>query len=154
MKFLTKIQLSKWWFLFFIIWIIVFITLGIESGEGSQPTEDSSPLLDTIYIISSPFVLGFLYYYLYRRVNKWIVFLSAPFIGMLMEWFLFRPADVLNESTTVEALWFFAWIWTVILIPPYFLTRIADRSKKHLLGVIAFVVVCFAAAIVNLVIGF
>jgi len=103
MKLLQKTSLSKWYFLIAIIWTILFAMFGIESGEGTEPSSDSNPTLDTIYILSSPFVLSFLYFNLYRKINKWLVFLSTPLMGIAMEWLLFKPADVLNESSNLEA---------------------------------------------------
>jgi len=150
MKLLKETKLSKWYFLIAIIWTIIFAMLGIESGEGSEPTPDSNPVLDTIFILSSPFVLSFLYFNLYRRVNKWLVFLSAPLMGIVMEWLLFKPADVLNESSNLEATIFFASIWSVILIVPYFLTRFADRSKRNLLITLTIIFGLFIAQVIKL----
>ena len=151
-KIVRKIDFSKWFFFFMIFWILTFTVFGIESGEGTEPTEDSNELLDTIYILSSPFVLSILFYFLYKNINEYIVFATTPFLGMLMEWFLFRPADVLNTSTTQEALAFFAGIWMVILIPPFYMTIISQKSKKHFYAVIAVEIIVFLIAIANLMI--
>lgn len=152
MQLLTNTKLSKWYFLYAILWMLIFMMFGIESGEGSQPTADSNPVLDTIFILSSPIVLPLIYYNLYRRVNMWLVFLTTPFLGIAMEWLLFKPADVLNESTPLEATFFFAWIWAVILIPPYFLTRFADKSKRNWIITTVFVVGFFLAQVVRLIV--
>lgn len=144
-------RISKKYFFFAIIWMMTFMVLGIESGEGTEPTADSNPLLDTIYILSSPIVLPMLYYQLYNRVNIWFVMLTTPLLGIVMEWLLFRPADVLNESTPLEATLFFAFIWAVILVPPYFLTRLADRSRNHFVIVLSFVCIAFVSSIVSLI---
>jgi hypothetical protein len=152
MKIIRKIELSKLFFLFTVIWIITFIVFGIESAEGTQPTEDSNELLDTIYIIGSFTLLPILFYFLYKNINEYVVFAITPFLGMAMEWFLFRPADVLSESTTTEALAFFAVIWMVILIPPYYMTIISQKSKRHLYLVLIIEILVFIGAIVSLVV--
>lgn len=147
---MEKTKLSKWFILFVIIWTVIFIMFGIESGEGTEPTEDSNAVLDTIYIIASPFVMAALYYFLYSKFNKWLVFLSAPLLGMAMEWLLFKPADVLNESSNLEATLFFAFIWSVILIPPYWFTIFADKSKRNLIITITLIVAFFIFQVLNL----
>ena len=151
MKNTERKKISPWFILFTVIWTFTFSMLGIESGEGSEPTADSSPLLDTIFILASPFVLAVLYYYLYRHLKYWLVFLTAPLVGIAMEWLLFRPADVLSESNDLEATIFFACIWAVILIPPYFLTKLADRSRRNFFLVLAGIIIFFATMIIRLV---
>jgi len=144
-------KMSKWFFFFSILCTISFAVSGIESGEGSQPTADSNPVLDTIYIISSPFMLSFVYYHLYKRVNIWLVFLSTPILGIIMEWLLFKPADVLNESSNLEATIFFAAIWSAILISPYLLTRLSEKSKKHFALAMLIIIGFFAFQVINLI---
>lgn len=150
MTFIQQTKFSKWFILFSIIWTITFTVFGIESGEGNQPSADSSPLLDTIFIFASPFVMAILYYFLYKHVNKWFVFITTPLIGLAMEFLMFKPAEVLNESTTSEAALFFAIIWAVILIPPYFFTIIAQKSRKLFWLVLIGIFVMLSVAILNL----
>jgi len=152
MKAVRSIEFRKWFFLFMIIWIITFSVFGIESGEGTEPSDDSNEVLDTIYILSSPFILSILFYFLYKNIHQYLIFLITPFLGIVMEWFLFRPADVLNESTMLEAIGFFAVIWMIILIPPYYMTILSQKSRKHFYSVLVFEILVFIGAIIYLVI--
>jgi hypothetical protein len=152
MKIIRKREFSKWFIIFAIIWTITFTLFGIESAEGTPPSADSNELLDTIYIVGSFAILPFLFYFLYKNINQYLVFAITPILGMTMEWFLFRPADVLNESSTVEALVFFAAIWAIILIPPYYMTIISQKSKKYFIVVLIFELLVFVGGIINLAI--
>ena len=143
MKIIRKIEFSKWFILFTVIWILTFVVFGIESAEGTQPSEDSNEILDTIYIFASFTLLPVLFYFLYKNVNQYLIFATTPFLGMAMEWFLFRPADVLNESSTIEALAFFAIIWTIILVLPYYMTIFSQKSRKHLYSVLTIEIIIF-----------
>ena len=152
MKIIRKIEFSKWFILIMIIWLITFTLLGIKSGQGAKPSADSNNLLDTIYIIGSFTILPFLFYFLYKNINQYLIFLITPFLGMTMEWFLFRPSEILNQSSTAQALAFFAIIWMVILIPPYYLTLISQKSRRYFYSVLIVEILFFIGAIVNLTI--
>ena len=122
--------------------------MGMRSGKSSPPTAESNAVLDTIYIFASPFVLSFLFYNLYRRVNQYIVFAITPILGLAMEWLLFKPADVLSESSTIEASFFFAFIWMVILIPPFYFTVLSSKSKAWFYRVLIFILAFLSIQVV------
>ncbi len=151
MKIFRKKRFSKWFFLFLLLWYFSFCIMGISSGENSEPTTDSNPVLDTIYIFVSPFVLSFIFYHLYRRINQYIVFAITPLLGLAMEWLLFKPADVLSESTNTQASFFFAFIWMAILIPPYYFTVLSSKSKGWFYGVLIFLIAFLATQILLLI---
>lgn len=144
-------KLSKWFFVISIVWLLIFSMFGIQSGKNAQPTASSNTVLDTIFIILTPILLPVMYYNLYRRLNYWFVFITTPFLGIAMEWLLFKPSEVLTTRTPVGATFFFAFIWSVILIVPFLLTRFADRSKKNLIIVMVILSVLFLVQIIRTV---
>jgi hypothetical protein len=77
-------------------------------------------------------LLAVLFYFLYSKFNRYVVFGIAPVLGLIMEFTFMRPQenDINVVTNPFYSAIFFIVIWPIILIPPYFITKFISRPAR------------------------
>ncbi len=136
-------QLSAWYIPINLIWVFIFSIFGIKEAGAGPPTLEKFLHWETLMVIGAPIVITLIFYWLFLKLNKWIIFSITPILGALMsievilQSILGKPINLNGEII------FTIIIWPIIMIPPYFFTLLADKSKRWKIAVMILLLVFF-----------
>ena len=97
-------------------------------GVFMEAVPAEKPLVEVVPLIPFYFLFGCVFWILFNRLNKYLVFVLAPVSGVIMEFGFMRPDEILSEGT-LHATIFFAAAWSFVLLLPYVVTKLLMRKK-------------------------
>jgi hypothetical protein len=133
-------SLSKWFALVVFFWglivgeILPVSIQGMEQGHPGAKQALFADLGNALATLIVYFLLGWIFWFLYRRFHWLLVVIFGALLGAVMEFSFMRPQEEIGPNVVedpLEALLFFLVIWPILLGTPYALYKIYRKLVER-----------------------
>jgi len=122
-------KIPTWFFPITLLWIYAFSIFGILEAGGGLPTWEKIFHWESLMVIGAPIAAAIIFYFLFNKFKWWLVFILTLVLGALMSIEMVLQYSSGKMDSLFGEIVFTILIWPVLIIIPYFLTKLADRSK-------------------------
>lgn len=144
-------KISGWFIPIALIWIFAFAVTGMISEKSGPPTLDKFLRPETIIVLGAPVVITLIFYWLFKRFQRRVGFIFTFVAGGLMS--IETIILYLNGKidSIVGPVIFTILIWPILLIPPYFLTKLADKSKTWKIVIMILLILFLTIEVIRII---
>lgn len=136
MELKSSTKLSPWFWLINLMWIFIFSIFGIIEAGGGPPTLDKILRWESLMVLGAPILITLIFYLLFNKIKWWLVFVLTFFLGALMSIEVILQYNSGKIDNLLSEVVFTILIWPFLIMIPYFLTKLAMRSKIWLIIII------------------
>lgn len=129
-------KITKWFVAVVFFWGIIvgeILPVSLQELEQGHPGAKQALFADgrnvlPVFIIY--FVLGWLFWLLYKKLHWLVVAILAAILGIIMEFSFMRPQEARGPNVVenpLGAILFFVIIWPILLATPYLIYKIYQK---------------------------
>lgn len=131
-------KISYWFVPYALLWVFAFSIFGMIDAGSGVPTVENFFKPETILVIGAPILFAFIFYWLFNKIRSgWVVLLTLV-AGAVM------TIETIHAKQGIGEIIFTILIWPILIIPPYFFTKLADKSKFWKITILV-LLLCFLA---------